>query len=105
MIQTLKQDSKRFEIEQAQRRRQGRYGEQVHVTRSPNASPGMSFGSSATFDDRERQGRPDVLPSGYAGYSMDTAMDDYDDDRGTMRGYRNQDSRIDPRMEQRPDPR
>ena len=108
MIATLKQDSKRFEAEQAQRRRQfgqpGRYGQEVHVTRSPNASPGMSFGASATFDDRQRQGRPDVrqdaLPPGYAGYGLDITMDDYEDDRGAPRGYRDQE----PRMESRMDP-
>ena len=108
MITTLKQDSKRFEAEQAQRRRQfgqpGRYGQEVHVTRSPNASPGMSFGASATFDDRQRQGRPDVrpdaLPPGYAGYGLDITMDDYEDDRGAPRGYRDQE----PRMESRMDP-
>jgi hypothetical protein len=100
MIATLKQDSKRYEVESAQKRRQygqpGRYGQEVHVTRSPNASPGISFASSATFDDRQRQGRPDVLQSGYAGYGIDTNMDDYDDDRVAKRGYRDQDLSVDP---------
>jgi hypothetical protein len=45
----------------------------------------MSFGASATFDDRQRQGRPDVRPdvpsSGYAGYGIDTIMDDYEDEQ------------------------
>lgn len=82
MITTLKQDSKRFEAEQAQRRQQ--WGQ-----------PGMSFGSSATFDDRQRQGRPDVPKSEYVGYDMDTNMDDYLG-RGTTRGYRHQEPRMEP---------
>jgi hypothetical protein len=105
MILTLKQDSKRFESEAAQKRRQfgqaGRYAQEVQVTRSPNASPGMSYGASATFDDRQRMGRPDAPQSGYAGYGMDTSMEDIDDDRGPVRGYRDQDPRMDGRMDAR----
>jgi hypothetical protein len=86
MITALKQDSRRFEAEQAQRRQQ--FGQ-----------PGMSFGSSATFDDRQRQGRPNVPQPGYAGHGMDTSMNDYLDDRGTVRGYRDQEPRMEPRME------
>jgi hypothetical protein len=82
MITTLKQDSKSFEAEQAQRRQQ--LGQR-----------GMSFGSSATFDDRQWQGQPDVPKSGYVGYGMDTSMDDYLD-RGTTRGYRDQEPRMEP---------
>jgi hypothetical protein len=109
MIATLKQDSKRYENETATRRRQfgqsGRYGQEVHVTRSPNASPGLSYGSSTTYDDRERMGRPDVSQSGYAGYTQDTPMDDYDDDRGAGRGYRDPESRMEPRTDLRQDSR
>ena len=108
MITTLKQDTKRFEAETAQRRRQfgqsGRYGQEASVIRSPNANPGVSYSSSATLDDRQRQGRPLISPevaqSGYAGYGLDTPMDDYDD-RGASRGYRDQDPRIDMRQDQR----
>lgn len=109
MILTLKQDSKRYENEAAQRRRQhgqsSRYGQEAPVTRSPDASPGMSYGSSATFDDRERIGRPDAPPSGYTQYPMDTPMDDYEDDRGGARGHRDPEPRMDPRMEVRQEPR
>ena len=108
MITTLKQDSKRFEVESAQRRRQfgqsGRYGEELYVMRSPNADPGVSYSSSTTFDDRQRQGRPDVRPevtqSGYGGYGMDVPMDDYDD-RPPPRSYRDQEPRMDIRPDQR----
>src|SRR5277367_3455675 len=123
MIATLKQDSKRFEQEQARRQhgQPGRYG-QVHVSRSPNASPG-SYGQSATFNDRQRQSRADVPPdvrpdfsqSGYAGYPIDARMDtnmddDYDGDRLGAGRYGNQeqpriDTRVDPRMDPRQDPR
>lgn len=106
MIATLKENSKRYENETATRRRQfgqpGRYGQEVHVTRSPNASPGLSYGSSNTYDDRERMGRPDVPQSGYAIYTQDTPMDDYDDDRGAGRGYRDP---MEPRTDLRQDPR
>jgi hypothetical protein len=108
MISTLKQNSKRYENETALRRRQygqaGRYAQEVHVTRSPNASPGLPYGSAATFDERQRMGRPDA-PSEYAGYGMDTTMDDFDDDRGPVRNYREQDPRIDVRMDGRMDGR
>lgn len=111
MIATLKQDSKRYENEAAQRRRQfgqsGRYRQEVHVTRSPNASPGVSYASSATLDDRERMGRPDVPQTGYAGYTQDTPMDDYEDDRVASRGYRDPEPRMEPRIgpDSRPDQR
>jgi hypothetical protein len=108
MITTLKQDSKRFEQEQVQRRRQygqpGRYGHEVHVSRSPNASPG-SYEQSATFDERQRQGRPDVRPdvsqSGYAGYQMDTRMDGRMDTRMDGRMDNRMDNRMDTRMDNR----
>jgi hypothetical protein len=94
MIAALKQDSNRFELEREQRQR--RFG-----------SPGH-FGSSATFDDRQRQGRPDVPQSRdarYARYPLDTSIDYYDD-RGALQGYRDQEPRIyDPRMDTRQDPR
>jgi hypothetical protein len=112
MIATLKQDSKRFEQEQVQRRRQygqpGRYGQEVHVSRSPNASPG-SYEQSATFDDRQRQGRPDVRPdvsqSGYAGYQIDTRMDGRMDTRMDGRMDGRMDNRMDNRMDTRMDNR
>ena len=109
MIATLIQDSKRYENETATRRRQfgqsGRYGQEVHVTRSPNASPGLSYGSSTTFHDPERMGRPDVPRPGYAGYSMDTTVDDHDEERPLPRGYRVQEPRMDTKIDTRQDPR
>jgi hypothetical protein len=107
MITTLKQDSKRFEVEAAQRRRQfgpsGRYGQEVQITRSPNASPGIPYAASTTFDDRQRVGRPDVPQSGYTGYGMDTNMDDFENDREANRNYRDPEQRMDQRMDTRPD--
>ena len=92
MITTLKQDSKRFENEVAQRRRQ--------------SSQPATFASSAAFDERERAGRLDLPQGRYAGHRMDTIMDDYeDDDRGTGRGYRDRDARMDTRVDTRMDPR
>src|ERR1700733_805228 len=107
MIAKLKQDS--YENERRQLGFAGRYGREVHVTQSPNATPGLSSGSSPTFDDRERMSRPDVAQSRYQGYSTDNPTIDFDG--GATQGYReeprgyDQDLRINPRQELRPDPR
>lgn len=85
MITTMKQDSKRFEVEQAQRRQQGR-------------QQGTYSASSAIFDDGQIQGRPDVPQSGYPEYDIDIGMDG--SDRREDPSYRDQDPRMD-RMDMR----
>src|SRR5437764_1068126 len=110
MIAKLKQDS-RYDNERQQSSFAGRYGREVRVTQSPNASPGVSSAPSPTFDDRERISRLDMAQPRFPGYPQDTSMMDYDDDPRPNPGYREeprayeQDPRISPRQELRPDPR
>ena len=80
MITTLKQDSKRFEIESAQRRQR-------------SGQSGIKFSSSNTFDERQRQRRQDGPQSEYVRYGADITMDAYDGGPGAIRTYRDQESR------------
>src|SRR5947209_1916955 len=108
MIRTLKQDSKRYESDAQSPGGMGlpdKYRQEVQATRSPNSSPGMPYGSSATFNDRERMGRSNIPQPGYSGYPMDTTMDNNDEERPPARGYREQEPIMDARMDTRQDPR
>ena len=64
MITTLKQDSKRFELESAQRLQHS--GQRVNSMHS------------TTSDNRQTEGQSDESQLGYALYGMNTPMDDYE---------------------------
>jgi hypothetical protein len=73
MISTLKQDSIRFENGQA--------------ARQQSAQSVTTYSSSALFEDRQQQGRPDLPGQRYAGDDVNMDIGDY------ARGYRDPEPR------------
>lgn len=82
MITTLKQDSQRFELEAGKRFLQ-------------SGLSGVAFASSATSEDRQRQGRPDVPRAIHGVDDMD--VDEYVDARRAVRSYRDAEPLVDTR--------